>query len=211
MKVALVVLALISLGCAAPQPRKVFHEHFEDFVDVIVEEVGDELMHLTGHYLEYDDFWVAFNYLKSESFRNLVDEFESLPEFAAVVEFLENDNIDIRFFIDMFHEFIDELESMSRPVARHATSGTNFSAYINDVIATFPKAKLAALYDEKMANDEEFRVAMENLLSPEWDAVLEALWTSDVFQAEIKTLAEYGIDASVLYLEILAIFGQNRM
>lgn len=77
------------------------------------------------------------------------------------------------------------------------------------MISLFPKEKLAALYDQKMAEDEEFRVAMENLSSDEWDETFSALWDSSVFQNEVQTLLEHGIDVHVLLKELMAVFGQN--
>lgn len=84
MKFAITFLALVALSYAAPQPRKLFHEHFEDFTDVIVEEVGQELNELMEQYLQFDEFLVSLNYLVTPNFRNLVYEMEDLPEFKAV-------------------------------------------------------------------------------------------------------------------------------
>ncbi|WP_215418993.1 hypothetical protein, partial [Escherichia coli] len=116
---------------------------------------------------------------------------EALPEFIAVVDFLENDNIDIHFFIDLFNEMIENYRARNIQ-ARHTTSGTNFAAFIDDCIAVFPKEKLAALFDEKMANDEEFNSAITNLKSDEWTAVFDALWESETFAKEVQTLEENG-------------------
>lgn len=60
-----------------------------------------------------------------------------------------------------------------------------------------------------MEEDEEFRVAMENLLGDEWRELNDALWNSDVFQAEVKILSEHGIELFDLLDELLAVFGQN--
>lgn len=84
MKVAITFLALVALSYAAPQPRKLFHEHFEDFMNVIIEEVDDELGELLEQYMQFDEFKVSLAYLASPNFRNLVYEMEDLPEFKAV-------------------------------------------------------------------------------------------------------------------------------
>lgn len=60
-----------------------------------------------------------------------------------------------------------------------------------------------------MAEDEEFRTAIQNLESDEWESVFSALWESEVFQAEVAALSENGIEISVLFEQLLAIFGQN--
>nr|AMY63171.1 single domain major allergen protein [Antheraea yamamai] len=207
MKVAFIVLALSGLAFSAPQPKKLFHEHFEDFMDLIVAEVGEELSSLSEQYIQYDEFLVSANYLISSNFKDLVYEMEFLPEFQAVVDFLENDNIDILYFINIFNEFIDSFE-ISRKTRQQAT-GKDFNSFINDSINLFPKEKLAALYDQKMSEDEGFRVAMENLSSDEWSSVFNALWQSEIFQSEVNSLNENGINIHLLLNEILAIFGQN--
>ncbi|MBN4841774.1 hypothetical protein, partial [Citrobacter braakii] len=107
MKQAFVLFALVGLAFSAPQQRKLFHEHFDDFMYIIIEEVGGEIDHLMGHYLEYEEFSSALQYLQTNNFKELVYEMEALPEFIAVVDFLENDNIDIHFFIDLFNEMIE--------------------------------------------------------------------------------------------------------
>ncbi|KAH9636628.1 hypothetical protein HF086_003446 [Spodoptera exigua] len=207
MKQALVVLALVALAFSAPQSRKLFHEHVEDFLDIIMEEAGHEIEHLNEHYLEYDEFWAALDYIRTNNFKDLVYEMESLPEFVAVIEFLEQDNIDIHYFIDLFNQMIEGIQEVRS--ARHSTSGRDFTSFIRDCIDAFPKAKLSALFDQKMADDEEFSTAVTNLKSEQWDAVFSALWANPVFQAEVATLAENGIDVKVFLDEIVAIFGQN--
>lgn len=92
--------------------------------------------------------------------------------------------------------------------SRHSTSGQDFASFIEDTIALFPKDKLAALFNQKIAEDEEFASAIDNLKSDEWDAVFSALWENDVFNAEVETLAANGIDIHALLHEIVAIFGQ---
>ncbi|GBP54336.1 hypothetical protein EVAR_38570_1 [Eumeta japonica] len=208
MKTALVFFALAAFGYGSPTPRKLFHEHFDDFMAIIIEEVGDEVQHITEHYMEFDDFLVSLDYLQTQNFKDLVNEMEHLPEFIAVVDFLENDNIDIHYFLDLFHETLDGVGDRKKRSQRHTISGTDFNSYIRDIIDLFPKDKLAALYDEKMEGDEEFKTAMENLYSDEWHATFNALVESEIFQKEVDTLAEKGIDFHLVIAEILAVFGQ---
>lgn len=92
--------------------------------------------------------------------------------------------------------------------ARLEPSGNDFSSFVEDSIALFPKEKLTALYDHKMEDHEEFRTAIENLQSEEWDDVFSALWDSPTFEAEVQTLADNGINVHVLLQEVVAIFGQ---
>lgn len=84
MKIAVVLLTFVALSCSAPQPRKLFHEHFEDFIYVIIEETGEELEAIAETYLQFDEFVASVNYLQTANFRDLVFEMESLPEFIAV-------------------------------------------------------------------------------------------------------------------------------
>ncbi|CAH0594177.1 unnamed protein product [Chrysodeixis includens] len=206
MMKAILVLALVATAFSAPQPRKDFHEHVEEFLDIIMEDAGHELQHLLEHYEEYEEFWAAVNYMRTNNFKDIVYEMESLPEFVAVIDFLENDNIDVHYFLDLLNELIESSKKSKQ--ARHTTSGRDLTAFIKDSINEFPKDKLSALFDQKMNEDAEFRVAIENLQSEEWDQIFGALWDSPVFQAEVKTLSENGIEISVLLDELKAIFGQ---
>ncbi|XP_038206882.1 uncharacterized protein LOC119828713 [Zerene cesonia] len=209
MKAAFILLALFNLGLAAPQVRKSFHEHFDDFLDIILEESGDEIEHVMEHYLEFDEFRASFEYVSTKDFNQLIHEMEDLPEFKAVVEFLEGHEIDILFFIDKLNDFIDNIMIPDKRRLRHELSGTDVSSFIQDTIALFPKEKLAALFDEKVEEYGEFKRAMESLQSEEWDQLWDALWESEDFKSEVETLGEHGIDVKALLTELLAIFGQN--
>ncbi|XP_013171199.1 PREDICTED: uncharacterized protein LOC106120399 [Papilio xuthus] len=208
MKVAIVLFSVLALSLSAPQPRKIFHENAEDFLDLIYEEAGHEMMHLVEHYIEFEEFTKSLDYMATPNFRNLVYEMESLPEFKAVIDFLEKDNIDITYFVERLNEMIDEIQNDKRK--RHTLSGRDMTAFINDCIDVFPKDKLTALYEQKIAEDEEFRVAMENLNSEEWDQVWNALWESETFIEEANILLENGIDLKVLLREVKAVFGQFK-
>ncbi|CAG9789234.1 unnamed protein product [Diatraea saccharalis] len=208
MKFLVVVLALTSVVLTAPQPKKIFHENYEDFLDLIEERVGDQISVLMTQYIQNQEFVDTLTYLSSVDFKNLVYEMEDLPEFRAVLNYLETHSIDIMFFIDYFNEILENPEARMR-TSRQEPSGQDFNSFLRDVIALFPKAELAALYDQKMADDEDFRAAMEGLNSEEWDQVFEALWDSEIFQAEVKALAENGVDIEVLLDQLVAIFGQD--
>lgn len=84
MKVALFFLGLVALGSSAPQPRKDFHEHFDDFLAIITNEIGEQLEGLAAQYIENEGFVQATEYLISTDFKNLIYEMEELPEFKAV-------------------------------------------------------------------------------------------------------------------------------
>lgn len=83
------------------------------------------------------------------------------------------------------------------------------SSYMNDVIALLPKDILAALFEQKMAEDVEFRVAMENLQSDEWQQILSDLFENATFQKEVQILSDNGVDINLFITEIMAVFGQN--
>ncbi|XP_061721424.1 uncharacterized protein LOC133528178 [Cydia pomonella] len=207
MKVAACLLALVALAASAPQPRKDFHEHFRDFLDLIIQEAGEQMEELSATYEQFDDFNAAMNYVQSAGFKEIVAEMESLPEFQAVVDFLEADNIDITFFLDILDEVVNAIPSSRR--TRQA-SGTSLTSFIQDSIAFFPKEKLDALFHQKKEDDEEFRNAIDNLFSDEWRTTFSALLETPQFQQEADTLLENGIDLHAVFDEIVAIFGQNK-
>lgn len=101
------------------------------------------------------------------------------------------------------------IEGVPLKRSRQSASGSDMSSYINDVIALLPKDKLAALFDQKMAEDEEFRVAMENLQSNEWQQIMADLFENETFQKEVQILSDNGVDFNLIISEIMAVFGQN--
>jgi hypothetical protein len=80
----LILFALFSIALAIPQPRKLFHEHFEDFMDMIQEEVGPEIDYISSTYVDSADFMGAINYMFTPKFKDLIYEMEEIPEFLAV-------------------------------------------------------------------------------------------------------------------------------
>lgn len=84
MKTTIAFVALLALSYAAPQPRKLFHEHYEDFMKLISDEASHDLEHILEHYLEFEEFQASLDYLVTANFRNLVHEIEDLPDFKAV-------------------------------------------------------------------------------------------------------------------------------
>ncbi|XP_050354433.1 uncharacterized protein LOC126776175 [Nymphalis io] len=206
MNVALTFLALVALSYSAPQPRKLFHEHYEDFMAVINDEVGHELEHLISHYLEFEEFRATLNYIDSTDFQKLIYEMEDLPEFKAVVDFLESNDLDMQYFVDAFNAGFENVE---RGNLRHEVSGRDMSSFIKDCIETYPKTKLIALYEEKFAEDDEFRRAMESFETEEWDEVYSALWENETFLNEVATLKENGVDVELILYEYKAILGLN--
>ncbi|XP_050669593.1 uncharacterized protein LOC126968608 [Leptidea sinapis] len=208
MKSSLVFLAILALSFASPRPRKLFHENYEDFMDLIRAEAGHDLDHLMEHYLEFEEFTKTLDYMRTKDFNNLVHEMEDLPEFKAVIDYLEANKVDVSYFITLLDEMLDQV-ALDRKSTRHTVSGTDMTAFIKDCIAEFPKAKLAALYDEKIAEDEDFKSAMENLQSEEWNTIYNALWENDTFLQEVQILKDNGIEVDLLLLELIAVFGQN--
>ncbi|XP_046971381.1 uncharacterized protein LOC124538381 [Vanessa cardui] len=204
MKVAIAFLALVAVACSAPQPRALFHEYFEEFSRIIGEEAGDDINHLLEHYLEFEEFQASLDYLVTPNFRNLVYEMEDLPEFKAVVDYLETHNIDINYFINAINNFVDDVQ---RRTLRHSVSGRDMSSFIRDCIDEFPKARLTALYEQKMAEDDEFRSAMESFETEEWNELYSALWENETFLNEVTILRDNGIDVELILLEAKAMLG----
>lgn len=98
-------------------------------------------------------------------------------------------------------------DGVARRSLRQSVSGRDFTAFMQDSIAIFPNEKLVALYDEKVAEDEAFRLAMESFYSDEWNEIYSALWENETFLNEVATLKENGIDVEVLLLEARAVLG----
>ncbi|CAG5039156.1 unnamed protein product [Parnassius apollo] len=55
----------------------------------------------------------------------------------------------------------------------------------------------SALYEQKIAEDEEFNFAMDNLMGDEWNQIWEALWDNETILEEAK------IDNGILIRQVV--------
>lgn len=83
MKFPVILLCVIVSSYCAP-PRKLFHEHIEDFVGLIIAEKGRELEVILRQYAENKEFCMALAYLRTSNFKDMFYKMESLPEFKSV-------------------------------------------------------------------------------------------------------------------------------
>ncbi|KAL0819745.1 hypothetical protein ABMA28_007793 [Loxostege sticticalis] len=82
MKV-LFLFALVVIAFAAPQPKKIFHEHVDDFLEIIYDEAGVELEQIMIQYVDFEEFQKTLAYVASANYKDLVYEMEAIPEFKA--------------------------------------------------------------------------------------------------------------------------------
>jgi hypothetical protein len=95
----LLLFALFSVALAAPQPRKLFHEHYDDFAALVRKEVGPQRQALSSQYMEFEEFKTAMDYMSTPAFKNLIFEMEDLPEFKAVSIFYIDSNQYLKMFV----------------------------------------------------------------------------------------------------------------
>lgn len=74
---------------------------------------------------------------------------------------------------------------------------------MRDFVSHLPREKLASLLEEKKQEDEVFRTAVDNFDGKKWNKLYSDLWENDIFQKEVRELAENGIEL----LSILQQFG----
>lgn len=110
-------------------------------------------------------------------------------------------------FITCRITFKNILDGIQRRSTRSVASGNDMSSFVKDCISKFPKEKLVALFEEKKAEDESFKVAMESFELEEWNQIYSALWENEIFKQEVDILLGYGIDVAVLLDEAVAIMG----
>jgi hypothetical protein len=80
---------------------------------------------------------------------------------------------------------------------------------MREYIAALPKEKLSALFEEKLNEDADFKAAIEGIKSDEFQQLYRDLWQNEVFLAEVKAMADNGIDVNVVVDQLFAMFGQN--
>ncbi|XP_049866133.1 uncharacterized protein LOC126366844 [Pectinophora gossypiella] len=208
---ACLVVFLVTYSYAAPYETKPFPKHVEDFIGVIIAESGLELERLLRHYGENTDFGYAVTYFRTENFKEVWHETQTLPEFKAVIRFLDDAQIDVVYSLSRINELLDMNEPVrfrKRPPGNVKESSA-LNSFINESMGFFPKSKLAALFEQKMKEDSNFRNTIDKLKTKEWERLYDALWRSPEFKSLVYTVHENGLDVRLLIEQVIAVFGQN--
>lgn len=151
-------------------------------------------------YLEDDEVQRAIEYMYSDEFHNLVHVVEDLPEYQDLVRFMEDSGLDMIGLINKIHHLFGMEDYVPPKSIGKLLSMKTYSnlgglkAMVHDVVATLPLDKLKALYNQKMQTSEAFVNFMQKLRSPEFQTIVNTLYTNPLFLEMRQKVIDDGVD-----------------
>ncbi|KOC67099.1 Protein G12 [Habropoda laboriosa] len=136
-------------------------------------------------YLDDDEVQKAMEYMYSEEFHQLVRQVEALPEYQELVIYLHDAGLDIYGLLQRVHKLFG-MEDYVPPKHIFEFSQTyvnrgGVKGLVDAVIAVLPLQKFKALFEEKMATSPAFVTFVQKLRSPDFQKIVNAVYTSPIF------------------------------
>ncbi|XP_047508817.1 uncharacterized protein LOC125052196 [Pieris napi] len=197
-----------------------FQNQFDEFLDIIVQSEGDNFVSLVESYMNFPEFRSSLEFLDKVDLSDYYQTFsQSVPAFVTVDKYLKGNDIFVAYYMDRlklvagyinsnvtFDGFGEAAYTNSRVVS---VSGTTMRSFMEDVAKLFPKTKLDALYQEKLAENEEFITAIEGFRTDEWNELYETLWRDEQFKELADLFSENDFNLRyVLEKFVPALWGQ---
>ncbi|XP_023289669.1 uncharacterized protein LOC105699026 [Orussus abietinus] len=182
-------------------------EDLKEFLDLVP---SDKIFPLVIDYVVSDkEVQHTLLYLKSQEFKDLVVSISEIPEFVNFVHYLNNAGMDVYFWINRLYRYlgIEQIYPVNRNVvsSRQITGG--FSGLLADVKALLPLDEIAALYDQKLKTSEAFVDLVEQMKSPDFQAIVDALLENEIFISLLVKAEEAGVDLVAVIDLLYTLFG----
>lgn len=147
----------------------------------------DKIVEIVLSFLDDDEVQRTVMYLYSDEFHALVRIVEDLPPYQDLVLYLHDAGLEIYGLLQKVHKLIG-MEDYVPPKrnAKQLSMNTfanrgGIKGLIDAVVAVLPIEEMKALYQEKMKTSPAFRALIEKLRSPEFEAIINAIYTSPIF------------------------------
>ncbi|XP_017753466.1 PREDICTED: uncharacterized protein LOC108546059 [Eufriesea mexicana] len=146
-------------------------------------------------YLEDDEVQRAIEYMYSDRFHNLVHVVENLTEYQQLVQFMEDSGLDMYGLLNKIHHLFGMEDYVPpKPIGKLLSNLGGLKAMVHDVVATLPLDKLKTLYNQKMQTSPAFQEFMTRLQSPEFQTIINTLYTNPLFLEMRQKVIDDGVD-----------------
>ncbi|XP_063986109.1 uncharacterized protein LOC135167154 [Diachasmimorpha longicaudata] len=206
MKFSLAFLLVISLTSTINSiplyESRSLTDDVDDFLSLLPLE---KIIPVIQEYLQNDkEVQKVLEYIKTEDFKNLVLQVESIPDVVAFIKYLKGFGLDVTDLINKVNEVIG-LPAMI-PTRRIAISG-GMAGLVKDIKNLLPLQEIKAMYYNKLKNSEAFRNVIETLKSPRFQKFVDTLAVNKEVQHIVKTLKEHNVDVHVILDLVTKILG----
>lgn len=198
------VLALIGLGQAHKLPnfgKGALHEDIQDILDLVpMEEIATVFVEYLGEDVEFQN---VIQYLEDNNVpKHLVIEIEAIPEVINFLNFMQKEDVDIYFVVNMINKALDIKKLIppssyvysAKPMKR--TGGV--AGFFKDVKILFNYDDFIRIYVEKMQSSPAFVRYVQELKSDNFQQVVNKVYSSKSFQIILNGLKKYGVNVQIV-------------
>ncbi|XP_011168435.1 uncharacterized protein LOC105201867 [Solenopsis invicta] len=215
------ILAIIGLGQAYafpdnphfgyPQERTLMDE-LMDFVNILPMDLVTDIV---IKYARTDEkVQGAMQYLVKPEFHALLRETEALPEYQALVVYLEKTGLPVIDAIKQLHKAIGmedyvppKVESIIESEIGIQKIGDGMKGMLEDLYNVLPMDKIEALYNEKLQTSKIFADFIAKITSQEMQKLVTDLYKHETYNNFVMKSRENGLEFQELTKFISSIFG----
>ncbi|XP_051166231.1 uncharacterized protein LOC127284686 isoform X2 [Leptopilina boulardi] len=188
------------------------NDDLQEFLSLVPKK---EIEELVMEYLASDaDFQETLEYLLSNDFKNLVLEIEAIKDVKLFIKYLSDAGLDVYTLLNQLHDFLG-LDHIT-PMEFDDSYETLYQVYkitgglkglIEDVKAILPLDKIQELYKKKLDTSSEFAALIKKLGSPDFQKIVDLVWTNPKLQELINKAQAKGVDVKAILKLITEILG----
>ncbi|KAJ8687924.1 hypothetical protein QAD02_023719 [Eretmocerus hayati] len=203
MKVIIAILAVLAASKntevhSVPLELSSLHDDLEDFMKLVPK---NEIKDLFYQYLSQDDdFGEAVDYLTSNEFKSVWNEFFSIKEVQDFVNYLQSTGLDAKGFIERIKHLLgfDDRRMSYFPVYGMPKISGGLPGFLKDVKALIPVVAVQELYEEKLVNSKDFAAFIDKLKSEEFHQVVNKVVSNPKVQEFVKRARAKGVDFNAI-------------
>ncbi|CAK1552234.1 unnamed protein product [Leptosia nina] len=198
-----------------------FQNQFDEFLDIIVDEAGDQFYKLVEAYINFPEFKQSLEFVDKSKIMSVYQRLGRTAQFNALDVYLKQKDIFVPYYLDRLEFLVGYINSnatkdgfgdgaYTRSSSPASASGSSMSSFLSDFIKVLPKAKLNALYEQKLSSNKEFITAIEAFRADEYKQLYNTVWETELFKEIAGEFSKNDFDLKYLIETFTpALYGQN--
>lgn len=211
-----VILAVIGLGQAHRFPnfgKGPLHEDIQDFLDLIpVGEIGRVFEYYARHDSEMQD---AIKHLTTSTLiKNLVEEFETIPEVLNLFNYLQKEGIYIYYLMNEINKVLGikrieppqtTLYEYTMPIPYRRTAG--IKGFFREIKSLLNYDDFISTYAQKLKSSPAFADFIDQIKSDNFQQIINKTYKIKNFQILVNSLKQSGVKVHIIADVLYVVFG----
>ncbi|KAK1121395.1 hypothetical protein K0M31_010197 [Melipona bicolor] len=170
-------------------------KEFQPFIDLVP---IDKVLALTKTYLAQDkEFQTGIKLVRGSEVKQWVQDLEHASEFKTLINYIQNNGLDIVAIIKAFNKAIGipPLFSVIRAyLAPQVQITGGIQGYVEDIAAILPLDEMVKLYEDKMEHSKVFKDFVHEIISPKYLPFYQSIYENKHYMNAEDEAAKAGIN-----------------